>query len=410
MLTRRGGLLALGSLVLTVAGRLLGIVELFALGAAALALAAGALVYVRLTTFKLEATRELRPTRVHAGTDSRVELTVRNVAFRRSPVLAARDPFDGGRRWARLLLAPLGPGETARAAYRLPTERRGVFDLGPLQLELADPFGLARATVEAAGATKLTVYPHIDEVDPLPLSRGNDPHAGADHQTALGLSGEDFYALREYQEGDDLRRVHWGATAKLDQLTIRQDEMPWQGRATVLLDVRKGVHTPESLEIAVSAAASIVSACWSRRSLVRLLATDGVDSGFAAGQAHVEAILEHLAGIGLERGNNLAPFLARLRKQGNGGALAVVTTAAASTSDLDGMARLRGRYGLVSLVLIERSAFERIPAGREVAPRAVPPLGMVARIAAGAPFPTAWADALRTASFAGRTLPGVSRR
>ena len=400
MLTRRGWLLALGSLVLSVAGRLLGLVELFAMAAAALVLAAGSLLYVRLTRFRLEATRELRPPRVHAGNASRVELTVRNLAFRRSPVLAARDPFDGGRRWARLLLAPLGPGETARAAYRLPTDRRGVFDLGPLQLELADPFGLARTSVEAAAATKLTVYPHIDVVEPLPLSRGNDPHAGADHPIALGMAGEDFYALRDYQEGDDLRRVHWAATAKLDELMIRQEEMPWQGRATVLLDLRKGVHTPESLEIAVSAAASIVNASWKRRSLVRFLSTDGVDSGFAAGQAHIEAIFEHLAGAGLDRGSHLTPFLARLRRQGNGGALAVVTTAAASNADLDGIARLRGRYGLISLVLIERSAFERVPLDAR-AHRPVPPLGMVARIASGMPFPAAWTAALQTLPRAG---------
>jgi uncharacterized protein (DUF58 family) len=157
MLTRRGWLLALGSVVLSALGRLLGLDELFALAAAAITLAAAALLYVRITRFQLEATRELRPPRVHAGTASRVELSVRNLASRRSPVLAARDPFDGGRRWARLLLAPLAPGETARAAYRLPTDRRGIFDLGPLQLQLHDPFGLAQTSADGAPATKLTV-------------------------------------------------------------------------------------------------------------------------------------------------------------------------------------------------------------------------------------------------------------
>ena len=394
MLTRRGWFVLVGSLVLSGAGRLLGLDELFALAAAAVALSAAAVVYVRLTRFRLEAVRELRPTRVHAGTASRVELSVRNLAFRRSPVLAARDPFDGGRRWARLLLAPLGPGETARAAYRLPTDRRGIFDLGPLQLQLSDPFGLAQTTTEAAPETKLTVFPHVDEVEPLPLSRGNDPHAGVDHATALSMAGEDFYALRDYQEGDDLRRVHWGATAKLDELMIRQEEMPWQGRATVVLDLRSGVHTPESLEIAVSAAASIVSSCWKRRSLVRLVTTGGLDSGFAAGHGHIEAVLEHLAGVGLERGTNLTPVLARLRRAGNGGALAVVTTAAASTADLEGVARLRGRFALVALVLLERSAYDHSAAGKAAGLRALPPFGMVARITADASFPAAWSEGL----------------
>lgn len=394
MPTRRGWLVALGSLVLSGVGRLLGLDELFALAAAALALSVAALVYVRLTRFQLEATRELRPLRVHAGAAGRVELAVRNLASRRSPVLAARDPFDGGRRCAHLLLAPLSPGETARAAYRLPTDRRGVFDLGPLHLQLGDPFGLAQTSLEAAPVTKLTVYPHIDDIEPLPLSRGNDPHAGADHPIALSHAGEDFYALRDYQEGDDLRRVHWAATAKLDELMIRQEEMPWQGRATVLLDLRKGVHTAASLEIAVSAAASIVSACWKRRSLVRLVSTDGVDSGFAAGHAHVEAILEHLAGAGLEAGAHLAPLITRLRRDGNGGALAVITTATASTTDLEGIARLRGRFGLVSLVLLERSVFGGSAGVRPGAARSAAPAGMVVRVRADQPFAAAWAEAL----------------
>ncbi|MGH9178322.1 MAG: hypothetical protein ACRD0N_07185, partial [Acidimicrobiales bacterium] len=100
MLTRRGWLVLAGASVLAFGGRLLGIVELYMLAGAAAALAIGAVVFVRLSRFDLEAARELRPARVHAGGSSRVELTVRNLGRRRSPVLAARDPFDNGRRWA----------------------------------------------------------------------------------------------------------------------------------------------------------------------------------------------------------------------------------------------------------------------------------------------------------------------
>ena len=394
-------MLAAGAVLLVAGGRLLGVVELFVMGTGALALVVAALAYVRFARYRLEAGRELRPARVHAGSDSRVELTVRNTSERRSPVLAAQDPFDGGRRAARFLLAPLAPGEAARAAYRLPTDRRGVFDLGPLELELSDPFGVATTSVEAAPATKLTVYPRIDRIEPLPLTRGNDPYAGADHPTALAAVGEDFYALREYDRGDDLRRVHWKATARLDELMVRQDEMPWQGRATVLLDLRQGVHTPESVEIAVSAAASIVSAGWRHRSLVRLVATGGHDSGFAAGQAHVEAILEHLAEAGPDQGADLEPLLAQLHRGGNSGTLAAVTTAAASGADLEGIARLSRRFGMVTIVLLEPWSGQS-PAGRTLA--SSPPSASVVRVVAGHPFAEAW-----TAMLARRARVGVPR-
>ena len=158
-------------------------------------------------------------------------------------MLTVRDPFDRGRRQARFLLGPLRPDTSSRAAYRLPTERRGVFEIGPLEITNTDSFGLASTRQVVAPATELTVYPALDAIVPLPQTQGHDPLAGADHPTALGVAGEDFYALRAYEVGDDLRRVHWPSTARHDELMIRQDEMPWQGRATVLLDTRRAPTT-----------------------------------------------------------------------------------------------------------------------------------------------------------------------
>jgi uncharacterized protein (DUF58 family) len=384
LLTRRGWLVLLGGAVLSIAGRMLGLVELYSLAAGASVLVVASAIYVRLVHFELDATRQPHPARVYAGHASRVELTVRNTGARRTPVVVVRDPFDRGRRWARFLLAPLHPDETARAAYRLPTDRRGVFEIGPLSAHLRDPFALAENRVDAAPATKLTVYPKVVPIDPLPHTLGHDPHAGADHPTALGRGGEDFYALREYQIGDDLRRVHWKSVARTGELMIRQDEMPWQGRATVVLDLRGAVHDAVSLERAISAAASIVSACWQHRSLVRLAATDGRDSGFAAGHAHVDAILEYLATAGIERKGGLVPLVEKLRRDGNGGALAVVTTSGASDADLGAVARLQARFGAVSLVVVEGAG----------GGRAVPSSGAVIRVRSDDDFGPAWNQAM----------------
>src|SRR5205085_7207075 len=153
VLTRRGLLVLTGGLVLAVTGRLLGIVELFAMGTGMVGLVAASAVYARLCPYSLRAHRQLHPPRVHAGGSSRVELAVGNGGRRRTPVLTLRDPFDGGRRWARFPLAPLRPGEEARAAYRLPTDDRGIYSLGPLEVVLTDPFGLASSGRQAAGST-----------------------------------------------------------------------------------------------------------------------------------------------------------------------------------------------------------------------------------------------------------------
>ncbi|MGH9123566.1 MAG: DUF58 domain-containing protein, partial [Acidimicrobiales bacterium] len=368
-LTRRGWALLGAALALVAAGRLLGIPELFVIAVVAVALAAGALVYVRYAHWDLEATRDIRPPQLHAGGNGRVELSVRNRGDRRSPVLWARDPFDDGRRWARFHIAPLRPGERVRAAYRLPTAERGIFPLGPLTVGLTDPFGLASASREAAPAATLVVYPRVDAVLPLAQALGADP-TGSSGQPSVNFGGEDFYALREYQTGDDLRRVHWPSSARLDELMIRQDELPWVGRLTVLVDMRSGQHNPESLELALSAAASIVTAGSRAGRQVRLVTTDGLDTGFATGHAQLATILFRLAAAKAGRSTNLSVGLSVLERGGTSGGVAVVTTAAATDEDRIALRRLPSRFGSVAVVVFERSAWD--PA----APAGGPPLSL----------------------------------
>jgi uncharacterized protein (DUF58 family) len=382
VLTRSGWMVAAVAVGLFVTGRLLGIFELFLVGAAAAVLVAGALVAVRRTPLRLDVSRTLHPPRVHAGTPSRVELSVRNRSARRTPVLTVRDPVGRGRS-AAVALAPLGQGQTMRAAYRLPTERRGIVPVGPLRVEVADAFGLASLSTTAAPVVELTVWPAVVDVDPLPHTVSDDPHGGADHASALAAGGEEFYALRPYAAGDDLRRVHWRSTARWGELLVRQDERPWQGRATVLLDTRRGTHGPASFERAVSAAASIVVACWRRHFLLRLVDTAGYDSGFAAGTAHVEALLERLATVEPVEAGRLAATVAALRRPGNGGACAVLLGDPAGP-DVERVARLRPPFGALAVL-----AFPPRP-GRSTE---APPAG-VTTVDDDEGFPDAWRLAL----------------
>ena len=376
--------MAVGAFVLAGAGRLLGIYELFVLAAGTFGVLAAGAVAVVLRQVELEASRVLRPTRVHAGGDSRVELTVRNQGRRPSPVVTVRDslapsspsarrsgrpawpersgrpawPERSGRRQAKFLVAPLAPGQEDHASYRLPAERRGTFAVGPLEAELSDAFGLWSRVTTVAPVVGLTVYPAIEPLAPLPHTRGDDPTAGAPRPAAVGSSGQDLYGLRPYQVGDDLRRVHWPSTARTGDLMVRQLELPWQGRATVVLDVRAPVHDDTTFEAAVAAAASILAASWRAGALVRLVTTAGADSGFAAGHAHFDAVMEHLAVVEASARDGLDAVVAGLRRVGNGGALAVVTTARAPAADLERVAGLRGRFDNLTVVVLEHPGVE----------------------------------------------------
>lgn len=364
MLTTTGWSVGLGSVALIVVGRLLGIYELFLVGAGGVALVLAAVLRVAMLRLRVEVERELHPARVHAGTASRVELHVRNRSGLRTPVLTLRDPVGRGRT-ARVVLAPLGKDEVVRAAYRLPTERRGLLRVGPMAIEITDPFGLAMVTIQGAPSAELTVWPAVDEVLPLPHTSGDDPLAGSDHPNSLSAQGDDFYSLRPYVVGDDLRRVHWKSTARSDDLLVRQDEMPWQGRATVVLDSRHGSHSDESFERAVSAAASVILASARRRFLVRLVTTAGDDTQFGAGGVHVENILERLSTIELTEEGRLLAVLTALRRPGSAGAL-VAMMGGRATADLPAVQRLRLTHPSLTIVRFVVGRLDRERAAGEL--------------------------------------------
>jgi uncharacterized protein (DUF58 family) len=393
VLTRRGWWMTVAVVGLIVSGRLFGLPELYALSVASAAAVAGALLYVRYFPWKIEAFRDVRPPQVEARGSSRVELSVRNIDTRRSPVLSARDPFDRGRRWARFHVAPLEPGEVIRAAYRLPTGERGIFPLGPLEVGVTDPFALATRVLPSAPLATLTVFPHVDEIRPLPQARSANP-SGFTSKPSVGAGGEDFYALRPYEMGDDLRRVHWASTARQDELMIRQDELPWQGRITVLADLRSSVHTPASLEVVLSAVASIVRSSILDQRQVRLLATDGTDTGFGGGQPALRRAYEYLAGADTHEGTALAASLAALARDRDHGGVSTVTTDLASDGDLAALGRLASRYSSEALVVFGRSSWDPAAPSRDPGRRR-PRRGTV-EVSAELPFADAWNRAMRS--------------
>lgn len=400
MLTRQGWLVGIGAAVLLIGGRILGLFEVFALGVVATALLLGCAFLVRLSRLELEVGRVVVPGRVHVGQRSRVDLTVRNHRKRRSPVLRLRDPVSGTR-GADLLVPPLSPSERSVAAYRLPTDRRGIVTIGPLEVVVTDPFGLVDLATTAAPEVHLTVLPHVDPVPPMPYTSAHDPQAGIRQANALGRTGEELYALRPFAIGDDLRRVHWPQSARLDELMVRQNEEPWQGRTTVLLDVRSATHHGESLEVAVSAAASVVAATTRRQDLVRLVTTDGSDSDFAPGSDHVQALMEHLAVVEASPDADLGRAVEVLQRRGSGGAL-VAVVAEVTAQDLKVLLGLRARYGSVTVVHLDRSTWDpRAPIGPQVDPA-------VLRITRERPFATAWEEHVRRVTGS-RTRAGAGR-
>ncbi|MFA9565371.1 MAG: DUF58 domain-containing protein, partial [Acidimicrobiales bacterium] len=345
-MTRSGVGAALLGVGLMVVGRVLALLEITVVGLSLLGLLAVTVLVNLRARPRLQVTRTVTPDRVHVGDDSQVALDIVNTGRRTTPVLRIDDVVESAGD-ASLRLAPLSPGARARAVYRLPSDRRGLVVVGPLEVGHGDPFGLTWARRTTAGTDTLTVLPRVDELMRVPATSGHDPLSGRDHRHRLGDSGDDIYALRPYVPGDDLRRVSWRATARRDELIVRQDELPWQRRTTVLLDTRAETMDGTTFERAVSAAASVIHR--QQDDLVRLVSPDGYDTGFVAGHLAINAMMEYLAVVTPTPRRSLRGLTERLGQSQGGGTLVMVVRL--QPQDLDLPSRLRTRFGSVRPVV-----------------------------------------------------------
>jgi uncharacterized protein (DUF58 family) len=359
--TRRGRALAIGAVVLYAAARALSVDELFSVALAAGILPVLASIAVRWARYRLGFARHISPRKLFPGGKLTIEFSVRNLAHLPSPPLLLEDqapPALGGP--GRFALASLPPQHREQIVVERRPTQRGKYSVGPLTARLVDPFGLAEATATLAVAEDVLVYPRVER-----LSSGGPPadRAGSGPSTVFRLapSGEEFYAVREYESGDDLRKIHWPAVARTGQLMIRQDEARFYPRATIFLDARAGAHrgfgAESSIEWAVSAAASTV---WHLGRLgfgIRLATDDREPTGIRGGTPGAESLLEILAVLPASQGRTLAPAVRRLmRRPGSEGALIAILPPPRA-DDLAALARLRVLYRWCGAVIVDVEGF-----------------------------------------------------
>ena len=278
-LTRRGrGVVGLG-LVLTVGALALSQRDLLRVGILLLTLPLLSAWWVARTRYRLSSARGLRPARVIAGTSATAVIRVQNVSRLPSGLLLVEDdvPWALGRP-QRFVVDRLESGGRRDVRYELAAVARGRYTIGPVSVQMVDPFGFCRATRRFVTTDVLTVVPATVPLPAMPVG-GDWSGLGEARSRAVASAGEDDVIPREYRHGDDLRRVHWKSTARSGELMVRREEHPWRTRATVLLDTRAMAHRGEgpasSFEWAVSAAASVGCHLARRGYAVRVVDADG---------------------------------------------------------------------------------------------------------------------------------------
>ncbi|HUS41449.1 MAG TPA: DUF58 domain-containing protein [Ilumatobacteraceae bacterium] len=253
MLTRSGLGAVLTALVLAIVGWWWNyeeiVVAAFAVGAVLLIA-----VWVSQRPLRADVTRRLQAVRVPRGDPIRVSYRVRNATRFRSGRATIIDRCDDAE--ARVDVAPVASDSEHTVEGGIPTRRRGVFDVGPFEIERIDPFWLTVGRRRDSTTASVIVHPKIyDLVGPHGAVRVVENESVLRRATADPMSG--FVAMREYVAGDDPRMIHWPTTARTGTLMVREHVEVRRPEFTVVLDTAPSAGTPDDFEEAVDVAATL---------------------------------------------------------------------------------------------------------------------------------------------------------
>lgn len=296
---------------------------------------------------RLVISREIQPPRVPKGSPAIAFLTFANRGRRTVPVAVATQPFGAQR--VRTVIPKLRGGERGTRAYRLPTTRRGIFDVSPVEVTRRDSFELFRLSRKHGRTERIWVYPRV-----LPLRRlptGQTRHLEGPSSDTSPQGNITFHRLREYVAGDDLRLVHWRSSARAGHLLVKHNVDTSQPYTVLLFDLRPSLYTEESFEQAVDVAASVLVASATNKAPVELRLTDGTVIG-GPRIRDVTPLIDHLTGVQADPAGSLQAQLLNLRRL-RGGTSLVVVTGELDVHDLPYVATLRRRFDRLVVVSID---------------------------------------------------------
>jgi len=279
-MTARGrGVLALGVLCWIVA-IVFGSPALYPVAAGLVIVVPLAVAWVRITLRQPRVTRRWRHDDVLEREDVRIQLELEREPGVPLPAVVAHEHL-GRPGEKQVELRPHGRGRHW-GSYILRDVPRGRHRFEPVRLAISDPFRLAEAGMALETQEALVVYPRLVELERLFVDGG----AGPEHGRQLLLRrpvGFDLHSVRDHQQGESLRRVHWPSTARRGSLMVKELEDSPRDEVAVLLDgdpaAVAGSPPDSSFDAAVRVAGSILLAQVRRgRRCALILNTAGRDT------------------------------------------------------------------------------------------------------------------------------------
>ncbi len=244
-------------------------------------------------------------------------------------------------------------------------QRRGVFQLGPWALELADPAGFFRVEQHYPALTTVLVYPRASFLPDIALPRGRAPG----RSTSSARSSEETLLVggaRPYAPGDPLHHIHWRTSARHDALMVREFDREPSGDLWLIVDleaaVQAGRDAEATQEYAVILAASLAARFLRQgeRRAVGLLASgrNPILAPPARGQAQLWRLLQALAEADPAAGEPLSVLLQQAGPSLGSGRTLVIITPSQDPGWVAPLIPLMARGNAPTVVLFDTTTFD----------------------------------------------------
>ena len=240
------------------------------------------------------------------------------------------------------IIGVVAPRGRVTASYDVLCYQRGVHRFGPVQVETSAPFGLFHARRILEAPFEVTVYP---KVLPMSTTFNSGFLEGRTPDTATSISSGEFRGAREFQQGDQLRNVHWRNTARRGQLMAKEFDRIPQGEVRLAFneepDLGSGRDT--TLEYAIKIAAATARRCFLDGRPFRMWSHEREEIF-----SNWHSVLQHLALLPSGVQGSIGGFLSR--QSGPGLSLVIISAADKQTLALLGEWRQHSREIVVVLL------------------------------------------------------------
>lgn len=129
-------------------------------------------------------------------------------------------------------------GQTNYDSYRILFAERGTYQLGPVTVENQFPLALINSWFRTQHTNSINVAPQIGTLasnwDQIfrTISQGSSSRSNI-----KGTQEEEFYAIREWRSGDNLRNIHWRSSARKMQPMVKQFDRIIEQDRTLFVDL-----------------------------------------------------------------------------------------------------------------------------------------------------------------------------